>query len=151
MKTFLVLILLSSSMAGATQTFKCTGNDTAKNKLAVTLKLENETSADIGNITASSVIKGFYKESSKYGVGLPSTIKTDAVSPTSEDQVEGKPAITVWTEEARDSSVIYTFTFSREILGVAFENRKVNGWIDPDAPEGGGYPLDLRCSSKGSQ
>lgn len=144
--TFVALAFFGN-IAHAKQIFRCT--DKAQGVTA-TVTLTNETSP-IEQVKATSKVVGFWRESSRLGTGGESSINSSDLNPIYEYQVEGKKAVTVWTEDKYQNSITYHFTFSKELLGAAFDSRKVNGWIDPDYPEGGGHPLDLICSSTGSR
>ncbi|MGZ3722601.1 MAG: hypothetical protein ACXVA9_06705 [Bdellovibrionales bacterium] len=142
----LSLFLTLAPSAHAHQIFRCKD---AKQKISAVLTLENETGA-LKKITAVSTLSGFYNTQFGAGMGHGKSWEVSELNKTYWYQVESKPAITVFTRDTKDGTTDYHFTFSQDLLGQAFDGRKVNGWLDPDAPEGGGYSFDFICSSTGS-
>lgn len=148
MKSILMITLLSlAGIANANQRINCVDK---KQSVRVILDLINEQQNDVTKIHATSSVGGFWKQAS-LGRGQVSTTVSNDLDQIYEYQIEGKPAMTVTTDDVKKSDIDYRFTFSKDILGVAFKDRKISGRIDPSSSDGGSYALDLLCSSVGSK
>ncbi|MBI4403076.1 MAG: hypothetical protein HY537_02885 [Deltaproteobacteria bacterium] len=92
------------------------------------------------------VVTGLWKKSSRLGKGK--FWESDMLGKVFWYQHSNKPTMTVAFEDKEQTAITYRFYMNTDQLGKSFKNGKGHLWIDPDAPEGGGWPVELLCNSK---
>ncbi len=96
--------------------------------------------------TATLVTSGVWKKEGKLGKGK--FWEVDMLGKAYWNQHGNKPTMTVAFDDESQDDINYRFYMNTDQLGKNYEKETGYLWIDPDAPEGGGWPVDLICSSK---
>lgn len=143
-----LLLVVAGLSAHAEQRLNCyeVEKDGTKIKSGVTVRavLQNE-NGPVKNITGTISSTGVWKKSSKWGKGT--SWDSDQLDKMYEYQHGDKPTVIIQFEDSVNASIIYSLYFNNEILGKKIKDAYAHFWVDPDAPEGGGWPHDMKCNS----
>jgi hypothetical protein len=148
MLKFLSLLLVLSLSAHAEQRLNCyqVNKDGSKMEDGVTVRvlLQNET-GPVKKITGKISTTGVWKKTSGWGKG--EMWLSDQLNKIYEYQHGDKPTVVFHFTDVEQQSIEYRFYFNNENLGQKVKGVHGHLWVDPDAPEGGGWPHDLKCNS----